>query len=190
MSRSNYDTTSMELAYTILIKATTTCDRREAYQKMVKIYNNNHFVRRNWNHCPNAHRYVDRFERIRVVAKLKKQENAERHDNFPYHGGLYLLGMVTCDDSALDDHEFWVKPGRASHFCDRFKDYNTHNPHYKCFALKRIDNDAKRRELEKEAHTIMEQVGIAHCINNEEWYLVSKETYFEIKKYGFNYFFE
>lgn len=190
MARSNYDVNSMELAWNILINAVDTFGRKEAYQKMVKIYNNNVIVRRDWKHYPDEHRYVDRFVRIRVVAKLKKQENAEKHDNFPCYGGLYLLGMITVDDNDLDTNLYWVKTGRAAHFCDRFRDYNTHNPHYKCFDTMRIDNDTKRKTLEKSAHNVLEKVGIAHCINNDEWFLVSKETYFDIKNYRFNFFFE
>ena len=73
---------------------------------------------------------------------------------------------------------------------ERFKDYNTNNPHYKRFDLLKIDNRDKRNEAERQTHRLLEQVGIAHCNHNDEWFLVSKETYFEIKEKGFKFFFD
>lgn len=183
------DNNSMELTWNILIKATTTIDRKNAYNKMVKIYRGSATVRRDWKHHPSERRYINRFERIRIAPKLKKQENTEKKI-YPTSGGLYLLGMITIDDDDLNEHLYWIKPGRASNFKNRFRDYNTHNPHYKCFALKEISDKEEQKRLEQIAHNTMEKVGIAHCIHNDEWFLVSKEVYFDVKNNKFNYFFD
>lgn len=185
-----FDNNSMVLCFTILQhKEISTSERRKVYNRMVKMYNNSAEIRKEWKHHPSKHFFVNRFEHVKVAVKLAKHDDGQTYNDLPYWGGLYLLGMITVDDNDPETLLYWVKPGKASHMNERLTSYNTCNPHYKRFDLLRIDNPTKRSAWEKQAHKIMEQVGIAHCNHNDEWFLVSKQIYFDIKEQGFGYFF-
>ena len=187
----DFDIQTMELELLILRhKDTPTKERRKVYLKMVELYKTSVEVRKEWKHHPSKHLYADRFERIAVKVKLKRHDDGQDYKNLPVWGGLYLLGMVTVDETDLTTPLYWIKSGKASHMNERLASYNTDNPHYKRLDLLRIDGSTQRSVAEKQTHHMLERVGIARCNHNEEWFLVTREVYLDIKARGFKYFFE
>lgn len=120
--------------------------------------------------------YSKRFQRKDYTAF-----DDEINYSAPKIEGLYFIGE-THFNPITDEKYYWVKIGRATNLNRRMKDYNTHNP-----MLWRIDF-SENYDKEKYYHLKLNDVAIASCNHNEEWFLVDKNTYLEMCEKGFSYF--
>jgi hypothetical protein len=101
----------------------------------------------------------------------------------PKAPGLYLIGS-THFNPITDEKFYLVKVGSTSTtLSTRMSSYRTHNPlafHIDFLENCSIVNEGKYHEFMRTNYIIME--------NNKEWFIVDKQTYFEICEQGFKYF--
>ena len=106
----------------------------------------------------------------------------------PKESGLYLIGN-TIFNPLTDEKFYLVKVGIGSNLKNRMSAYKTHNP-----LMFHIDFHVATGEWEdiseKECHMILLENCISRIERVDEWFIVSKEKYFEICDKGFNFFME
>ena len=129
--------------------------------------------------------YADKFERRDLAsAPLSRFEDGINYDA-PEEEGLYLIGEVNANPYTLELF-YWVKTGYSKNIAERLKKYDTH-----CPMLWRADfktDCCNARADEKYYQKLLNRIGVAKCNHNEEWFLVSRETYLAICEKGFSYF--
>ena len=112
--------------------------------------------------------------------KKEKFDDGINYDA-PSHKGLYFLGETHFNPITHEEF-YWVKIGKAVNIRNRMSQYNTH-----CPMLWRIDFT---HEYAKEDyyHTQLKKHCIGLCNHNQEWFLVTRETYLAMCEKGFAYF--
>lgn len=152
-------------------------------------------IKKYWQYDDNAYRWNDRFKQIRhyMPTDTTLVENSYTIvDNCiidpitdlrqaPEVKGLYLIGQTNFNPYT-DDKQYWVKVGYSANIYRRFKGgYTTTSP---CTALLDITEETD----EQHCHSILKQVAIGKCQQNEEWWLVDRDTYLLICNDKFAYF--
>ena len=94
---------------------------------------------------------------------------------------MYFVGE-THFNPITDEKFYWVKIGKATNLKQRMQNYNTHNP-----MLWRVDFSLDY-DKEEYYHKRLNEVAIAKCNHNNEWFLVDKTTYLEMSEKGFKFF--
>lgn len=106
----------------------------------------------------------------------------------PKENGLYLIGN-TIFNPLTDEKFYLVKVGTSKNLKGRMANYKTQNP-----LMFHIDYHVATDDFEdiseKECHMILLENCISRIEKVDEWFIVSREKYFEICDKGFNFFFE
>lgn len=121
----------------------------------------------------------------------------------PKQAGLYLIGNVILNP-ITNEVFYLIKIGMSTNLYDRMKTYATDNPlmfHIDYLIIEDecdynkipyhawVPHRTKRiKPIEEQYHNAMEKISLAHCEYAKEWFIVSKETYFEICSKKFKYF--
>lgn len=137
-------------------------------------------------------KYDDRFSYSRPAYEaLKngetlypvKKEKFDDGINYeaPSYKGLYFLGETHFNPITREEF-YWVKIGKAVNINNRMSQYNTH-----CPMLWRIDFTPEYNS-ENYYHAQLRKHCIGLCNHNQEWFLVTRETYLEMCEKGFAYF--
>lgn len=160
--------------------------RRAYLDNAILLYKTFEFIQQEWVYDDKAVKYIDKFyQRKWEAPKLMPFEDGINYDA-PEDEGLYFIGMVNANPHTGDLY-YWVKIGYSSMLKDRMRNYNTD-----CPMLWRIGfNTAygeQSRIAEKQYHRMLNKIALASCNHNDEWFLVSRDTYFEMCSKGFSYF--
>lgn len=140
----------------------------------------------------NRRKYDDRFSYSKEAYSALKNEKIiypnvkEKFDdgidyNAPSHKGLYFIGETHFNPYTREEF-YWVKIGKAININNRMSSYNTH-----CPMLWRIDY-ARGYSNEAYYHNKLRKCCIGLCNHNQEWFLVTRETYLAMCEKGFAYF--
>lgn len=152
--------------------------RKEYLDNAVILYKHDEELQDKYDYYPKARKYSERF-----VLKGSQSPIFEDGINYtaPNKKGLYFVGE-THFNPFTDEKFYWVKIGRGVNLKNRLRDYDTHNP-----MLWRIDFSTKF-EKEEWYHKKLNEVAIAKCNHNKEWFLVDRTTYLEMCEKGFKFF--
>ena len=123
--------------------------------------------------------------------------------SIPKRGGLYLVGNVVLNPITGETF-YLIKIGMSSNLYDRMKQYSTSNPMMFHIDYKIIEDDTdyckvasykrttlagrKIKPIEEQYHKAMEELNFTHLEYAKEWFIVSKEVYFEICTKKFDFF--
>lgn len=103
--------------------------------------------------------------------------------NAPDEKGLYFIGNTVFNPITHQEF-YWVKVGMTAQTLQkRLRQYNTSNP-----MMWRIDYKENAEDEESYYHARLNSVCIATNGHSDEWFLVNRETYFEMCNKGFHYF--
>lgn len=121
----------------------------------------------------------------------------------PKKAGLYLVGNVVLNPITGEVFHL-IKIGMSSNLYDRMKSYSTSNPMMFHIDYKIIEDDMdfnkvpsyrratlrgrKIKPIEEQYHKEMEKLSFTHFEYAKEWFIVNKETYFEICNKKFDFF--
>jgi hypothetical protein len=121
----------------------------------------------------------------------------------PKRAGLYLVGNVVLNP-ATGEVFYLVKIGMSANLYDRMRTYASSNPMMFHIDYKIIEDDAdfskvsaykrttlrgrKIKPIEEQYHKAMEELSFTHFEYAKEWFIVSKEIYFEICAKKFDFF--
>lgn len=101
--------------------------------------------------------------------------------------GLYLVGS-THFDPILEITYYWIKVGMSTNLVKRLNSYRTENP--MIFVADTWEEDRETVfDAEFVCHVKLSDVAIAQAQGTNEWFLVDRDTYLNICKQGFKYFF-
>lgn len=103
--------------------------------------------------------------------------------------GLYLIGSTYFDPLDEDKKYYWIKVGMSTNLTKRVKGYATENPMYWLADTLHCGFDIVG-DMEHACHIALSDIAYGIAKNTDEWFLVTKEQYFEICSKGFKYFFE
>ena len=191
--------------FRLLRNSTTTAERSRYASKIISARRRCPELKKVIEYHPSNHRFTHRFffdseafERVKMTmerketmtfppqrtqAQIKTIEKFEDGINYeaPTYAGLYFIGETHFNPLTHEEF-YWVKIGKAVDLAQRMREYNTH-----CPMLWRIDFS---RDYYNEAyyHQRLKEICIASCNHNREWFLVDKETYFNMCELGFRYF--
>jgi hypothetical protein len=172
----------LDTLYMELQNAKSTDERKERYNKIQGIVNNNPKTHSYYTLYPSARKFKDRVKKKKAkIASLEVFNDGISYDT-PTDGGLYFLGE-THFNPMTNEKFYWVKIGKAINLRNRLHQYNTCNP-----MLWRIDFLLHAEDREKHYHSELEKIAIAKCNHNQEWFMVDEKTYLELCNKGFNYF--
>ena len=133
------------------------------------------------------HNFLKKGMKKTILDKMANHEKAPFEDgidvdSFPTYKGLYFLG-----DSRYNPEtelpEFWVKIGKAINIRKRIKDGY-------CGCCSQIWPIGFSRDYDAESdyHRKLKSICLNTNKRNKEWFMVDKETYFEMCAKGFSYF--
>lgn len=121
----------------------------------------------------------------------------------PKKGGLYLVGNVVLNP-VTNEAFYLIKVGMSTNLYNRMTDYSTSNPMMFHIDYKIIEDDVdyskvasyrkttlrgrKIKPIEEQYHKAMEELNFTHFEYAKEWFIVSKEIYFEICAKKFDFF--
>lgn len=121
----------------------------------------------------------------------------------PKQAGLYLVGNVVFNP-ITEETFYLIKIGMSTNLYNRMKDYSTSNPMMFHIDYKIIEDDEdygniakykrtalvgkKVKSVEEQYHRAMERLHFTHFEYAQEWFIVSKEVYFEICTKKFDFF--
>lgn len=115
-------------------------------------------------------------------------KDAYNHHEAPEECGLYLIGSTYFDPITHAEY-YWIKVGMSLCLTKRLQSYATENPMYWLADTLTVGDDVVR-PMERDCHVMLSDVAIARAKDTKEWFMVDRETYFEICSKGFNYFFD
>lgn len=141
---------------------------------------------------PDARLIKDRFT-IKSYSSVKNKynyydipKNNILEDGIDYDApsinGLYFVGNTVFNPITHEEF-YWVKIGMSSNLRKRMNGYNSCNP-----MMWRIDYKPEAELEENYYHYKLNQICLARNGHNDEWFLVDRETYFEMCNKGFSYF--
>lgn len=126
-----------------------------------------------------------------------------RREVIPHCGGLYLVGN-TAFNPLTGEQFFMVKIGMSTNLYERMRNYSTSNPMMFHIAYKEVNDGvdysklpsySRRTEqgryiksVEEKYHKAMEAHKFCRFEYAQEWFIVSKEIYFEICEKKFDFF--
>lgn len=184
----------VETYYKQMQKASSTATRIKYFDLIRKEIIDCPMLNSYWKIQPREHLYRNRVVNIKIFVEEEKitftsvyvdaDKTLQDGINYstPARGGLYFLGATHFNPFTKEEF-YWVKIGKAKDFASRLSQYNTCNP--MCY---RIDFKQGAQALESWYHTKLRAKCIAKCNHNQEWFLVSRETYLEMCQKGFDYF--
>ncbi len=121
----------------------------------------------------------------------------------PKKGGLYLVGNVVLNP-VTNEAFYLIKVGMSTNLYNRMTNYSTSNPMMFHIDYKVIEDDEdfskiasykrttfrgrKIKPIEEQYHKAMEELNFTHFEYAKEWFIVSKEIYFEICAKKFDFF--
>ena len=124
-----------------------------------------------------------------VRTPLKVFDDGYEIPEAPNGSGLYLVGSVHANPETSELY-YWIKTGMsATSVAKRLRSYRTENPMVWIADTLSVDVD-NVYEMETACHIALSDVAYGIARNTEEWFIVDRETYFEICKKGFHYFFD
>jgi len=101
--------------------------------------------------------------------------------------GLYLVGSTYFDPLTMELY-YWIKVGMSTNLKKRIKNYHTENPMIFVADLMECDS-FNVYDMEHDCHIALSDVAYGIAQDTVEWFIVDRETYLEICKKGFRYFF-
>lgn len=118
---------------------------------------------------------------------LERFEDSNNPKIITNSSGLYLIGNTVFDPTNYKTY-YWVKVGAAvSNIKKRMSQYVTYNPmFYNIDSYVVKNNPRKLLALEKGCHLILSQIAITK--KGQEWFMIDKDSYFDICEKGFNWF--
>ena len=185
----------VEQLYHSLLNCSSTSGKSSNGWAIIHLMREHPEIEKYWAYNEHKHRWNDRFTQIRVYIPIDDYiveggytiVNGRIVDPItdlkkaPSYKGLYLIGQTTFNPYT-DDKQYWVKVGYSSDIYQRFRSgYTTTSP---CTALL----DTTRNTDEYHCHKMLRQVAIGQCQQNDEWFLVDRETYLIICDKKFKYF--
>jgi len=143
------------------------------------------------------HHLVDRYDDYfnPQYPKFKTYERTPLpvfHDNYHHvrpdeDCGLYLVGSTHFDPHTMMQY-YWIKVGMSTNLKKRIKSYHTENPMV-FVADTMICDISDVGAMENDCHIALSDVAYGIAEDTIEWFIVSRETYLEICREGFRYFF-
>jgi hypothetical protein len=105
----------------------------------------------------------------------------------PSQSGLYLIGN-TLFNPITEQHFYLVKVGISNNLKTRMRGYRTTNP--LLFHIDYYTFTGENDLLENACHKILLENCESRIDRTSEWFIMSKESYLEICRKGFEYFLE
>lgn len=119
---------------------------------------------------------------------LERFEDSNNPKITTENSGLYLIGNTVFDPTNYNTY-YWVKVGAAvSNIKKRVSQYVTYNPMFYNIDSYIVENNPRKLfALEKGCHLVLSQIAITK--KGQEWFMIDKDSYFDICEEGFSWFY-
>lgn len=129
-----------------------------------------------------------RNEKEYTIKTLEQKSSCEGINKAPSCSGLYFIGQINYNRADKQLY-YWVKVGKSVNIKSRMNGYKTSLTMMDNFDYLPLKNDNKLLSMvEEQYHLDLANYAIAKCAMNDEWFLVTAETYEKMEKEGFKFF--
>jgi hypothetical protein len=174
--------------YNQLCSCDSTAGRAYNGKAIIAIFETHPEVCEHWMYRPEEFLWQDRFIRVSDYHPTPDvpvfRDDRTNLRLAPHATGLYFFGN-TAYNPETGEVQYWVKIGVGVDLWERARAYRTCNPSAYVIGYKET---CQRYREENEYHKRLEQLALYRNQNNDEWWMVDRETYLTMCEKSFDFF--